>query len=55
VQGKEYDPNNAEVIDMVEGGKDNVVVEVLRKGYELNGKIIRIAQVKVSRKVGSGN
>ncbi len=51
VQGKEYDPNNAEVIDMVEGDKDNVVVEVLRKGYELNGRIIRIAQVKVSRKV----
>lgn len=55
VEGKEYDPNNAEVIDMVEGEKDNVVVEVLRKGYELNGKIIRIAQVKVSRKVEKGN
>lgn len=51
VQGKEYDPYTAEVIDMVPGEKDNMVVEVLRKGYEFNGKILRVAQVKVSRKV----
>jgi len=50
VLGKDYDPYTAEVIDMVEGEKENQVVEVLRKGYELNGKIIRIAQVKVSKK-----
>lgn len=50
VLGKEYDPYNAEVIDLVKGEKDNIVVEVLRKGYEYNGIIIRIAQVKVSKK-----
>jgi molecular chaperone GrpE len=50
VQGKEYDPYTAEVIDMVEGEKENLVVAVLRKGYEMNGKVIRVAQVKVSKK-----
>ena len=51
IKGKEYDPYTAEVIDMVEGEKENQVVDVLRKGYEMNGKVIRVAQVKVSRKV----
>jgi len=49
VMGKEYDPYIAEVIDMVKGEKENIVVEVLRKGYKLNGQIIRVAQVKVSK------
>jgi molecular chaperone GrpE len=51
ISGKEFDPNFAEVVDVVEGEKDNVVVEVLRKGYMLNGQVIRIAQVKVSKKI----
>lgn len=50
VKDREFDPYTAEVIDMAAGDKDNMVVEVLRKGYKLNGKIIRVAQVKVSRK-----
>lgn len=50
IKGKEYDPYTAEVIDMVESEKENQVVEILRKGYEMNGKILRIAQVKVSKK-----
>ncbi|MDO8611158.1 MAG: nucleotide exchange factor GrpE [bacterium] len=48
--GKEYDPILSEVVDMVEGEKDNVIAEVLRKGYIYNEKILRIAQVKVSKK-----
>ncbi len=51
VLNKEYDPNSAEVIDTVEGDKDNIVTEVLRKGYKLNDKILQVAQVKVSKKV----
>ena len=47
---KEYDPYTAEVIEMVPGEKDNIVVEVLKKGYKLNDKILRVAQVKVSKK-----
>jgi molecular chaperone GrpE len=50
VLNKEYDPYLAEVIDMVEGEKDNIVVEVLRRGYMFHGKVLRVAQVKVSKK-----
>lgn len=47
---KEFDPYTSEVIDMVQGKEDNIVVEVLRKGYMLNGVILRVAQVRVSKK-----
>ncbi len=53
VIGKEFDPQVAEAIDIVPGENDNVVVEVLRKGYRFNGKALRPAQVKVSKKVKS--
>lgn len=49
VLNKEYDPYTAEVIDMVKGEKDNMVVEVLRKGYMFNGAVLRVAQVRVSK------
>lgn len=45
----EFDPHNAEAVDVVRGEKDNVVVEVVRRGYEINGKVVRPAQVKVSK------
>ena len=48
--GKEFDPHTAEVIDIVEGDVDNIITEVLRKGYTLNGNVIQHAQVKVSKK-----
>lgn len=47
---KEFDPFQAEVIQVVEGEKDNIVIEVLRKGYLYKGKILRVAQVKVTKK-----
>jgi molecular chaperone GrpE len=50
VLNKEYDPYTAEVIELVGGDKDNVVTEVLRKGYRMGEKILRVAQVKVSKK-----
>ncbi|MFZ6035118.1 MAG: nucleotide exchange factor GrpE [Patescibacteria group bacterium] len=50
VKDREYDPYTAEVIDIVAGDKDNIVVEVLRKGYKMQDKILRVAQVKVSKK-----
>lgn len=49
--GKEFDPNFAEAIDIVPGKEDNKVMEVLRKGYKFEDKIIRVAQVKVSKKL----
>ena len=51
VLNKEFDPHLSEAIDTVTGEKDNIVVEVLRKGYEYDGKVLRVAQVKVSKKV----
>ena len=50
MQGKEFDPHTAEAIDIVEGDTDNIIVEVIRKGYECDGKVLRPAQVKVSKK-----
>lgn len=47
---KEFDPHTAEAVEVVEGDKDNIVVEVLRRAYELNGKILQIGHVKVSKK-----
>lgn len=49
--GKEYDPHVAEVVDVVEGEEDNIIVEVLSPGYEYNGKVLRAGQVRVSKKV----
>lgn len=51
VLNKEYDMHVAEAVDLVEGEKDNMMVEVVRNGYEFNGQIVRPAQVKVSKKV----
>jgi len=50
VLNQEFDPQLAEAVDIVAGKKDNLVVEVTRKGYSYQGKILRIAQVKVSKK-----
>ncbi|MFA9288921.1 MAG: nucleotide exchange factor GrpE [Weeksellaceae bacterium] len=47
--GKPYDPYNAEAVEVVPGEEDDMVVEVLQKGYELNGTVIRHAKVKVSK------
>ncbi len=49
--GKEFDPHLAEAVEVVKGDKDNMVTEVIRKGYILNDIILRVAQVKVSKKV----
>ncbi len=50
VLNKEYDIHSAEAVDLVDGEKDNMVVEVVRNGYMFNGQIIRPAQVRVSKK-----
>ncbi|EKE14093.1 MAG: Protein grpE [uncultured bacterium] len=48
---EEYDPVSAEAVELVPGKEENKVVEVLRKGYMFEDKIIRVAQVKVSKKL----
>ena len=47
LEGKEYDPHTAEVVGTLEGEKENVVVEVVRRGYMFGDKVIRVGQVKV--------
>lgn len=49
LEGKEYDPNLAEVVTVENGKKDNVVTKVLQKGYKVKNKIIRPAKVIVSK------
>ena len=51
ILNKDFDPVLAEAVDMIPGKEDNKVVEVLRKGYKFEDKIIRVAQVKVSKKL----
>jgi len=50
VLGSEFNPHEMECIEVV-AGPDNEVVEELLPGYRLHEKIIRIAQVKVGKKV----
>ena len=44
-----FDPALHEAVDTREGA-DNTILEVVRKGYNLNGKVLRPAQVVVGRK-----
>lgn len=45
----QFDPALHEAVDTKEG-EDNKILKVVRKGYTLNGKILRPAQVVVGRK-----
>lgn len=49
--GHEFDPNFHQAVAQVEStdGRDNIVVEEVRKGYLLEGRLLRPAMVKVSR------
>ena len=50
VQAEEFDPEKMDAVEMVKG-KKNKVAEVVLKGYNVNGRVIRPAKVKV----GQGN
>ncbi|MBI2018317.1 nucleotide exchange factor GrpE [Candidatus Daviesbacteria bacterium] len=47
--GSVFDPSLHEAVD-TKDGEDNKIIEVVRKGYNLNGKVLRPAQVIVGRK-----
>lgn len=47
--GGQFDPSLHEAVDTKEG-EDNIILRVVRKGYKLNGKVIRPTQVVVGRK-----
>lgn len=46
--GTDFNPNHHEGIAMVAGKKEGEIAEVLQKGYEIDGKVIRPARVKVT-------
>ncbi len=46
--GGQFDPALHEAVD-TRNGDDNMILEVARKGYNLNGKVLRPAQVVVGR------
>lgn len=48
----QFDPSLHEAVDTREGENDRIL-EVVRKGYNLNGKVLRPAQVVVGRKLES--
>jgi len=51
VLGKDFDPEEMECVDVVEGdeGREGKVVEETRPGYKFKGKILRVAQVVVGK------
>lgn len=52
VIGKPFNPHQMECIEVV-AGSDNMVVEELLPGYRIHDKILRIAQVKVGKKINN--
>jgi molecular chaperone GrpE len=52
-EGKVFDPYLHEAVDYVEeGGGDGRIVEVLLKGYRMEGRVLRPSRVVVCRKGG---
>ena len=49
-EGREFDPYEMEAVEAVEG-QDNKVIEVLIPGYRLHDRILRVAKVKVGKKM----
>ena len=47
--GKQFDPNTMEIIGETDGEESNVVTEESQRGYTFQGKIIRVAKVKISK------
>lgn len=45
----QFDPSLHEAVD-TRDGNDNMILEIVKKGYNLNGKVLRPAQVVVGRR-----
>lgn len=47
---KEFDPNFHEAVEMTESdSKSGIIIKEIKKGYILNGKVIRPAKVKIAK------
>ncbi len=51
--GQEFDPSKHEVIAKVENDEEGRIIEEIRKGYIMNGKVIRPSVVKITVKPSS--
>lgn len=52
ISGKTFDPNISEAVDLVavdDAARDGVVVDEVTRGYNLNGKLLRPARVRVGK------
>ena len=45
---KQFDPQTSDCVELVKGEK-NKIIEIIKKGYTLHGKVLRPAQVKVGQ------
>ena len=50
MKDEKFDPFRHEVVRQTEGKEDGKIVEVVKKGYLLNGKILRHALVIITKK-----
>jgi molecular chaperone GrpE len=50
VKGKPFNPHEMECIEVVEG-EEGIVIEETLTGYRLHDRVLRVAQVKVGKKV----
>jgi len=47
---KDFDPNFHEAVEMIESdSKPGIIIKEIKKGYILNGKVIRPAKVKIAK------
>lgn len=51
-EGVNFDPNLHEGIGMIKGKNDGEIGEIVQKGYQIEGKVIRPARVRVTQKAG---
>lgn len=49
--GKKFNPLEMECTEIVVCDKDDEIVEETRAGFKINGKVLRVAQVKVGKKM----
>ena len=50
--GKKFDPNIQEVVEEIDkkDTEPGTVIEIIQKGYKINGRLLRPAKVKVTKK-----
>lgn len=48
--GQTFDPNLHEATDVTEGPNEGKIVKIIRKGYKIDNKVLRPAQVVVEKK-----